>query len=390
MRSIHKLQRYSLMAGILILALSVIQPACFPAHAQSDLPVVRAVLFYSPSCGHCHLVITETLPPLIEKYGPQFEIIGVDISQPQGQFFFDAAFKMFNLESAGVPFLVIGDEYLIGSIDIPQRLPGLIEYHLAQGGVDWPDITGLRDAIHASQTAQAPTPTAIPPTSPAASIPTLTPAPVILEPDPPSENTFGLPGDLNLTVSQRIMLDPLGNGIAIMVLLVMIAVLAGALLTNRNNPANRRPLSQKIIIPVLCLIGLGVAGYLAFVETTHTEAVCGPIGDCNTVQQSAYAHLFGILPIGVLGIVGYLVILTMWFVSAASREEIAVIARAATFVLSTFGIIFSIYLTFLEPFVIGATCAWCLASAVIMTALFLATLDDGKQAVAALASIYRT
>ena len=35
------------------------------------------------------------------------------------------------------------------------------------------------------------------------------------------------------------------------------------------------------------------------------------------------------------------------------------------------GVLFSIYLTFLEPFVIGATCAWCLSSAVIMTLLLL-------------------
>jgi uncharacterized membrane protein len=37
------------------------------------------------------------------------------------------------------------------------------------------------------------------------------------------------------------------------------------------------------------------------------------------------------------------------------------------------GVLFSIYLTFLEPFVIGATCAWCLSSAVIMTLLLLTT-----------------
>jgi len=37
------------------------------------------------------------------------------------------------------------------------------------------------------------------------------------------------------------------------------------------------------------------------------------------------------------------------------------------------GVLFSIYLTFLEPFVIGATCAWCLSSAVIMTLLLLLT-----------------
>ena len=41
------------------------------------------------------------------------------------------------------------------------------------------------------------------------------------------------------------------------------------------------------------------------------------------------------------------------------------------------GVLFSIYLTFLEPFVIGATCLWCLSSATIMTLLFLLTLGPG-------------
>ena len=35
------------------------------------------------------------------------------------------------------------------------------------------------------------------------------------------------------------------------------------------------------------------------------------------------------------------------------------------------GTLFSIYLTFLEPFVIGAVCAWCLTSAVVMTLLLV-------------------
>jgi uncharacterized membrane protein len=34
-------------------------------------------------------------------------------------------------------------------------------------------------------------------------------------------------------------------------------------------------------------------------------------------------------------------------------------------------VIFSIYLTYLEPFVIGAVCAWCLTSSVVMTLLML-------------------
>jgi uncharacterized membrane protein len=48
--------------------------------------------------------------------------------------------------------------------------------------------------------------------------------------------------------------------------------------------------------------------------------------------------------------------------------------------ITLFGVLFSIYLTFLEPFVIGATCAWCLASAVTMTALMRFSLAPGKAA----------
>jgi uncharacterized membrane protein len=46
-------------------------------------------------------------------------------------------------------------------------------------------------------------------------------------------------------------------------------------------------------------------------------------------------------------------------------------APALVFLMAFFGLNFSIYLTFLEPFVIGATCAWCLTSAVSMALITL-------------------
>ena len=47
-----------------------------------------------------------------------------------------------------------------------------------------------------------------------------------------------------------------------------------------------------------------------------------------------------------------------------------------------FGTLFSIYLTFLEPFVIGASCAWCLASAVLMTAILVMSAKPAAHAYA--------
>jgi len=302
----------------------------------------------------------------------------VDTSQPQGAAFYDAAREMFKLEFRGVPFLVIGNEYLSGSVQIPEELPGTIEKYMAQGGVDWPNIPGLVDAIHASETAQAPTPEPNTPTPSAVSLPTRTPDPIILEPAPSPNNNFSITNEIELTVWQRVMLDPLGNGLAIIVLITMIAIFIATIFAFRHAPVKSPVKTSQILIPILCLIGLGVAGYLAYVEITQTAAVCGPVGDCNTVQQSEYARLFGILPIGVLGILGYLAILTSWGMTRLKNQHIVNLARLAMFFLSTIGVIFSIYLTFLEPFVIGATCAWCVTSAILMAALFVLTLKDGK------------
>jgi uncharacterized membrane protein len=93
------------------------------------------------------------------------------------------------------------------------------------------------------------------------------------------------------------------------------------------------------------------------------------VGDCNTVQQSKYAILFGVLPVGVLGVIGYLALILAWWVGRREGGRLSQEAWLALFAMTVLGVLFSIYLTFLEPFVIGATCAWCLTSSVIMTAL---------------------
>jgi uncharacterized membrane protein len=109
------------------------------------------------------------------------------------------------------------------------------------------------------------------------------------------------------------------------------------------------------------------------------EAVCGPVGDCNVVQQSEYARLFGVLPIGVLGVVGFAAILAAWAVRRFGTGPASSWAALAAVAMAGLGTLFSIYLTFLEPFVIGATCLWCLSSAVIMTALYGLALDPGRR-----------
>jgi uncharacterized membrane protein/thiol-disulfide isomerase/thioredoxin len=354
------------------------------ATQEPSQPVVHGVLFYSPSCGHCKYVITETLMPLLDRYGEQVVIVGIDVSTPAGSGLFKIVMQYFKLESGPVPFLVYGDTYLIGSVDIPEKFPGLVEHYLAQGGLDWPAIPGLVEVLLQAQNSQTPVPQS-PTPAPSSQVSSQTePASGSVNPSStiiPS-TTAGqiLTKDINQSVWERLAVDPLGNGLAVVVLAGMIIIVISALIF-MSAPSNAIGNdSWNRLIPLLCLIGLAVAGYLSYVEITHVPAVCGPVGDCHTVQQSEYARLFGILPVGVLGIVGYVMIMLAWVIGRKNHPRHAAYASLLLLSLSTFGVLFSIYLTFLEPFIIGATCAWCLTSAIIMTVIFGLSLIPGKLA----------
>ena len=37
-------------------------------------------------------------------------------------------------------------------------------------------------------------------------------------------------------------------------------------------------------------------------DTSGAEAVCGPVGNCNAVQESKFALLFGVIHVGLVGL----------------------------------------------------------------------------------------
>ena len=346
-------------------------------HAQQEVPVVHAVLFFSPSCPHCQLVLNETMTPLIELYGDQLQIIVIDVTQPNGESLFRNALKKFDLEYGGVPFLVIGNTYLIGSLDIPTEFPSLIEAYLAQGGMDWPDIPGLKEGLAAAGREEK---TNTAPTSQTIAEPTI-PESDAISPAIPSPTTFpklshpaNSPSDPNWR--DLFAQDLAGNTLSVIVLFGMLgAVFWSAGILRQTNRATHED-RWAWVIPLLSVAGMCVAAYLTYVETMQVEAVCGPVGDCNTVQHSEYARLFGILPIGVLGLGGYIAIFTAWLMARYTKKPLENFAVWVLLLMTFSGTIFSIYLTFLEPFVIGATCAWCLTSAILITLMMLVTVSS--------------
>ncbi len=320
-------------------------PPVPPSVGLPDRPVIRVVLFWLATCPHCHEVLEQVLPPLQERYGNRLEIwlLELQSNADSDLLYYTAERYGFPPERVGVPFLVIGEHALIGSVQISTQLPGLIEAYLAQGGADWPSgLIPSADAVFFSlpQTDESP--------------PVPTPAP------PPSAD-----------VLPRSRPDGFWPAMATLILMV-IAVFYG-LSAFVLGKTFRLPGWADWFIPIFIALGIVEAAYLSYVEIHMVEAVCGPVGDCNAVQNSPYARLFGVLPIGVLGLMGYLTLLAAW----GGRRFLPYLRRAAAlahFILSLFGVSFSIYLTLLEIFVIRAVCLWCLSSAVIMTVLLLLSL----------------
>jgi uncharacterized membrane protein len=340
----HQVRMWRAVGRLLALALAMLWATVIGAPVRAEDPVVRAVLFYSPSCPHCHQVMTEDLPPIQAELGDALQVLSIDVTQPAGQSFYQAAVARFEIaeERIGVPTLIVGHVVLVGSAEIPARLPALAQALLADGGSDWPAVPGLAAVLPSPEPSTA--------TAPAASG---------ADPELSAGDAF-----------ERVGRDPLGNGLAIVVLVGLLASIAWVGAAAWRAGVRASPGSPSAWIAAAALAGLAVAAYLSSVELALSPAVCGPVGDCEIVHASAYARLFGV-PVALLGVAGYLAVLGCWLGTRLWSGLPRLAARHGLVAMATAGVLFSVYLTFLEPFVIGATCAWCLASAILMAATLL-------------------
>lgn len=123
---------------------------------------------------------------------------------------------------------------------------------------------------------------------------------------------------------------------------------------------------------LLALAGAVDSAYLAFLKFTGTVAACSDIGDCEAVNNSKYAEIGGI-PLALLGLLGYLAILAFLILETqfpSWRDSL----HLGVFGFTLAGTIYSVYLTYIEIFVLHAVCPYCVISAVVMLLLFVISI----------------
>jgi uncharacterized membrane protein len=136
----------------------------------------------------------------------------------------------------------------------------------------------------------------------------------------------------------------------------------GANIQTQNLPAK----SSKLFVVIACvaLVGLADAIYLTVQHVTGQSVRCTIVSGCSEVLSSTYASFNGI-PLALIGAVAYFTVFSLAILAAFGYPFVRRLLAV------TVGLMFltTLWLLYLQAFVIGHFCQFCLLSAVVTTVL---------------------
>jgi uncharacterized membrane protein len=140
--------------------------------------------------------------------------------------------------------------------------------------------------------------------------------------------------------------------------------------TNRQSPGIAL---IGVVLLALSIIGTGISSYLVYVHFAKLNPVCLPFAKCEVVLTSRYAEMWGV-PLSLLGLLMYigLVVLSLWLLQ--KRNENKGLAAIGIYTMALAGTMFSLYLLYLEAYVIHDYCTWCLASGIVILTILILSL----------------
>ena len=130
-----------------------------------------------------------------------------------------------------------------------------------------------------------------------------------------------------------------------------------------------------IILIVLALIGFFDSAYLSAEHYLGGTPPCFLGSGCEEVTTSRYSIMFGI-PVALFGVFYYFI---LFFLGVYGLEHAKKRNWKLIFLVSSLGLIFSMYFVSLQLFVIKAICLYCMISAVTTTIIFIISLFIRKK-----------
>lgn len=124
-------------------------------------------------------------------------------------------------------------------------------------------------------------------------------------------------------------------------------------------------------IPGLALLGIAVSAFSLFSHySERASAFCnfGGSFNCDIVNRGIYSTLWG-MPVALIGILGYAALFLVAFFRARFSGAPRVLA-----LLACLGLVFALYLTYLEAFVLASWCIFCVTSLFTIAAIAILAL----------------
>jgi uncharacterized membrane protein len=131
------------------------------------------------------------------------------------------------------------------------------------------------------------------------------------------------------------------------------------------NPASRNPVWPYLAAALISLIGLGDAIYLTVRDITgQNNQPCTVIAGCAEVLGSKYAHI-GPVPLAIVGAAAYFTFFSLALLVVFGYSFL----RPLLAILVAIMFLTTLWLTYLQAFVIHHFCQYCLLSAAVTTTL---------------------
>ncbi len=127
------------------------------------------------------------------------------------------------------------------------------------------------------------------------------------------------------------------------------------------------------VVAGLAAAGVAVSGYLSWHKVFGGVLWCIGGTGCDVVNASPYAEIMGI-PVAVFGLGTYVVLLGLGLAWRYNGAATPIWVPLASSGLSLAGWVFSVYLTWVEAFVLRRYCMWCLISLGMLTLLMAVSI----------------
>lgn len=133
-----------------------------------------------------------------------------------------------------------------------------------------------------------------------------------------------------------------------------------------------------MIVAALALVGIFISIYLTLYKLGVIGELSCTLGSCETVNTSRWSVFLG-LPVAAWGVLFYLDVFGVALLGTLPRWDNEPVISIALVAEAAIGVLFSAWLTYLELAVIHAICIWCVASAFIVTVIFVVSVADLRE-----------